>query len=152
MFSNVSSNHVGHGMQKNIGCIPLCVFKCFFKPLAVCSLDVFSKCLLRRMDYHTNWTFLNCVFECVFNLHVGEDAKSQRMHLFSPLWALNVPSPQIAFVTVNLSADIYYFCFFLEQIYNFSVFGVPTLGEGGTRSIFFLSLKIQFEGFLEAIL
>ena len=35
----------------------------------------------------------NCVFKWVFNLHVGEDAKSHWLHLFvfSPRWALNVP-------------------------------------------------------------
>ena len=36
--------------------VTLCVFKWFLKPLAVCYLDVFSKCLLRRMHYHTNCT------------------------------------------------------------------------------------------------
>lgn len=48
--------------------------------------------------------FVNCVFECVFNLHVGEDAKSHWLNLFvfSPArWALNVP--EFAFITVNLS-------------------------------------------------
>ena len=45
----------------------------------------------------------NCVFKWVFNLHVGEDAKSHWLHLFvfSPLWALYVLD--ISFITVNLS-------------------------------------------------
>ena len=44
------------------------------------------------------------VFKWVFNLHVGEDAKSHWLHLFvfSLLWALNVPK-YCLYRTVNLS-------------------------------------------------
>ena len=48
----------GHAKERwlQLFYFPLCVFKWFLKPLAVCYLDVFSKCLLRRMHYHTNCT------------------------------------------------------------------------------------------------
>ena len=77
VFSNVSSNCVGHGMQKNIGC----------NSNAVCSIDVFSKCLLWRMDYHTNCT---CGLFSTVLLNVSStcmSGKSHWMHFFdfSPL-------------------------------------------------------------------
>ena len=66
VFSNVSSNCVGHGMQKNIGC----------NSNAVCSIDVFSKCLLWRMDYHTNCT---CGLFSTVLLNVSSTCMSGRM-------------------------------------------------------------------------
>ena len=66
VFSNVSSNCVGHGMQKNIGC----------NSNTVCSIDVFSKCLLWRMDYHTNCT---CGLFSTVLLNVSSTCMSGRM-------------------------------------------------------------------------
>ena len=53
-------------MQKNIGC----------NSNAVCSIDVFSKCLLWRMDYHTNCT---CGLFSTVLLNVSSTCMSGRM-------------------------------------------------------------------------
>ena len=91
VFSNVSSNCLPKMMQSHIGCIcltfssvvrgsgpakehwlqlfhfPLCLIKCFFKPLAVCSLmsfqiAYFGGCIMTL--YGTCWTFSDCVLMC----------------------------------------------------------------------------------------
>ena len=71
-------------------CFPLCVFKCFFKPPALCSLDVFSKCLLRRMHYHINCTcglfstvFLNVSSTCMSGRMQSHNESYESMKFFS---------------------------------------------------------------------
>ena len=119
IFSNVSSNGLPASMHIHTDCICwffstvcllklcgsghakahwlqlfpflLCVFKCFFKPLAVCSLDVFSKWLLRRMHYHSNCTCWAVFLMCQLAWRGGCEV-TLTTFVFSLLWALNVPS------------------------------------------------------------